>query len=372
MNLSHLKKIDFPLLFIVAAIVLAGLTVLFSLGVAGNNLTIFYKQLVFLILGIVLAVFLSIMDFRSLKESSWFVFTMYVFGFLLLVGLFLFGVRIRGVRAWYSFGGGNTFEPVELVKIIFILFFAKYFSSRHVEMYHKQHIILSAVYALVPAGLVFIQPDFGSAAILITVWLGMMLVSGIKRRHLFFILGIGLISALIFWNFFLSIEQKERISTFIEPYVNPQGQYLDPSGSSYHIVQSTIAVGSGGILGKGFSNPHTQAKLGFLPEAETDFIFASFCEMFGIVGVIILFALFFFLLWRLFTIARMCKDNFSRLVISGFMILIGTGALVNIAMNVGLLPITGIPLPFLSYGGTSLVSLFIGIGIIESIRSHNC
>ena len=367
---KKLKKFDWSLLILVVIISLIGILIFYSLGLANGDFSFFSKQIIFLITGILFVLFLPILDFRAVKESSLFTFFLYAVSILLLVGLFFFGKEIRGVRAWYAFGN-FTLEPVEFIKIVFILLFAKYFSSRHIEMYHKEHIVLSAAYAFLPAALVFLQPDFGSAAILLMIWFGMMLVSGIKRKHLFAILAIGIIVALIFWNFILAVEQKERISTFLEPYINPQGTYLDPEGSGYHIYQSTIAVGSGGFFGKGFSEPYTQAKLGFLPEAETDFIFATTCEMFGILGIFIIFLLYFLIFWRLFKIAKESKDNFSRLVVSGFMILLGAGAFVNIAMNVGLLPITGVPLPFLSYGGSSIISLFIGIAIIESIKVHS-
>jgi rod shape determining protein RodA len=369
-TLEKIKKIDPFLLIFAVALSLMGIVALYSLASASGNFTFFTKQIVFLFIGILLAVLLSLLDFRAVQESSRFVFLLYAGSVLLLAGLFVFGTEIRGIKAWYQFAG-LTFEPVEFVKIVFILLFAKYFSARHVEMYHKEHIVLSFVYAFVPAALVFLQPDFGSASILLIIWFSMMLISGIKRKHLFAILAIGIVSALIFWNFILAAEQKERISTFMEPYINPQGTYLDPEGSGYHIYQSIIAVGSGGFFGKGISAPHTQAKLGFLPEARTDFIFAAFCEMFGILGVIIMFLLFALLFWRLLKIARGSKDNFSRLVVSGFMILMGAGAFINIAMNIGLLPITGVPLPFVSYGGSSMIALFIGIGIVESIKVHS-
>lgn len=368
--LENLKKSDSWFFLFSVLLSLAGILVLYSLGRASGDFSFFKKQIIFFLIGILLAVFLSLLDFRAVKESSFFVFFLYIISILLLVGLFFFGTRIRGVKAWYVFGG-FTFQPVELVKIVYILLFAKYFSARHIELYHKEHIILSAIYAFVPAFLVFLQPDFGSAAILIMIWLSMMLIAGIKRKHLFIIIVLGIIVSFVAWNFVLSGEQRERITTFLEPYFNPQGTYLDPSGSGYHILQSIIAVGSGKILGKGFNYPYTQAKLGFLPEAHTDFIFATFCEMFGLVGVLILILIFCLLFWRLFKIALISKDNFSKLVIGGFMVFVAGGAFVNIAMNLGLLPITGVPLPFLSYGGSSIISLFIGIGIVESIKINN-
>lgn len=368
--LKNIKKSD-PWVFLISVLLsLYGILVLYSLCKFWGDFSFFKKQLIFFIIGLIFAILLSFLDFRAVKESSFFVFFLYILSILVLGGLFLFGTRIRGVRAWYVIGN-FTFQPVEIVKIVYILLFAKYFSARHVELYHKEHIILSAIYAFLPAGLVFLQPDFGSAAILIMIWLSMMLIAGIKRKHLFIMIGVGLILSFLAWNFILSSEQKERITTFLEPFLNPQGTYLDPSGTGYHILQSLIAVGSGEIFGKGFNAPYTQAKLEFLPEAHTDFIFASLCEMFGLIGVLVLILLFCLLFWRLLKIAFVSKDNFSKLIIGGFMVFVGGGAFVNIAMNLGLLPITGVPLPFLSYGGSSIISLFVGIGIVESIKINN-
>jgi rod shape determining protein RodA len=360
---SHLKKIDWLLLSLAVILTIFGLILLYSLSSSSLNISFFQRQLTFLLIGIGLATSLAFLNLKALKSSSLFIFALYFLCILLLVGLFFFGKEVRGAKSWYSLGS-FTFEPVEIVKIVFILLFAKYFSQRHVEMYQTRHVLLSGVYAALPAILVFFQPDFGSAIILIILWLGMMLVSGIKRTHLLSILGVGLLCFLVFWNFIFTEEQKDRFLTFLDPY-------MDPTGSGYHILQSIIAVGSGGIFGKGFSEPLTQAKLGFLPEAHTDFIFATFCEMFGMIGMLILFSFFFLFLWRLFDIIKILNDNFSRLLISGFIILVGSEVFINIAMNIGILPITGIPLPFLSYGGSSLLSLFIGIGIIESIKLHS-
>ncbi len=372
MNISSnifLKKFDWLLLIFAAFLTISGLVCLYGLSLSSGDFSNFNQQLIFFLVGIILAISLSLINFKALRDSSLFVLALYLFSIILLLGVFFLGKEIRGSRSWYAFGS-FTFQPVEIVKIIFIIFFAKYFSQRHVEMYQTRHIVLSFVYAFLPTALVFLQPDFGSAIILLLIWLLMMLVSGIKRKHLLIILAVGALCFLVAWNFVFSQEQKERFSTFIEPYINPAGEYLDPQGTGYHIQQSIIAVGSGGLLGKGISEPYTQAKLGFLPEAHNDFIFASFVEMFGLVGALILFLLFGLFFWRVIEIARQANNNFSRLLAAGFVILVGVEAFINIGMNIGLLPISGLPLPFLSYGGSSLLSLFIGIGIIESVRVH--
>lgn len=360
---SHLKKIDWTLFILAALMTLFGIIPLYSLSLSWEDFSFFQKQIVFLLSGILIAVVLSFLDFKALKENSLFVFILYLICVLSLAGIFLFGTDIRGAMSWYIIGP-FAFEPVEITKIVLILLFAKYFSQRHVELYQARHILLSVVYGFLPIVLVFFQPDFGSAMLLLLIWLSMMLIAGIKRTHLLSILGAGLVCFLILWNFLLKPFQKERFLSFLNPY-------LDPGGSGYHVLQSIIAIGSSGFFGKGFSESFTQAKLGFLPEPHTDFIFATFTEMFGILGVFILFLVFGLFLWRLYKIAKNAQNNFFRLLVSGFMILVGVGAFINIAMNVGMLPITGIPFPFLSYGGSSLLSLFVGIGIIESIRVHN-
>ncbi|HOK94435.1 MAG TPA: FtsW/RodA/SpoVE family cell cycle protein [Candidatus Pacearchaeota archaeon] len=364
-----MKKFDWAFLSFAVLLSVLGLIVIYSLGLPSGNFSNFQKQLIFLIIGIFFAIGLSFVDIKALRESSLFVLTLYFLSLVFLVGVFFLGKNIRGSKSWYVLGP-FTLEPVEFVKIIFIIFFAKYFSQRHVEMYQKRHIVLSFIYAFLPTALVFLQPDFGSAIILLLIWLLMMLVSGIKRKHLLIIIGVAIICFIVAWNFVFTAEQKDRFTTFLEPYINPQGKYLDPQGTGYHIQQSIIAIGSGGLLGKGFFESYTQAKLGFLPEAHTDFIFSTFAEMFGIVGILILFLLFALFFWRGSVMAVEANNNFSRLLISGFLILVGVETFINIGMNIGLLPISGLPLPFLSYGGSSLISLFIGIGLIESIRVH--
>jgi len=358
-----LKRIDWLLLFFGVVLSIFGLALLYSFSFSVIDISFFQKQIIFLVAGVICAIVLSFFNLRALKESSLLIFVLYFFFIVLLAGVFLFGREIRGARSWYDFGLFN-FQPVEFLKIVFILLFAKYLSQRHVDMYQMKHVLLSIFYAAIPIALVFFQPDFGSLMILVILWFGMMLVSGIKRAHLSIILAIGVLAMIVFWLFLFTAEQKDRFFTLLDPK-------YDPTGSGYHVLQSIITVGNGGFWGNGFSEPYTQAKLGFLPEVYTDFIFAGFCEMFGFFGVLVLFMFFFLFFWRLFMIMKNLEDNFSRLLVSGFMIMVGAEIFINVGMNVGILPITGIPLPFLSYGGSSLLSLFIGIGIIESVKTHS-
>ena len=211
-------------------------------------------------------------------------------------------------------------------------------------------------------GLVFIQPDFGSAVILFFVWFGMVLVAGIKPKHLAVVFLLGAIAFGGMWQFAFQDYQKARISTFLDPL-------SDIQGSGYNAYQSTVAVGSGQFIGKGIGYG-TQSKLQYLPEYETDFIFAAFAEEWGLLGVIVLFLLFGVVIGRLLLHAVRAASNFERLVATGVAVLFVSHFFVHIGMNIGLLPVTGTTVPFLSYGGTHLVTEFLGIGIVMAMSRY--
>jgi rod shape determining protein RodA len=226
-------------------------------------------------------------------------------------------------------------------------------------MYRVRHILLSGFYVILPAFLLFFQPDLGSVIILSGLWLGVLLISGIKLRHFLILAILGIVAFIFAWNFFLLDYQKERIAAFFSPQ--------DPLGSSWSQNQAKIAIGSGGILGKGFGSG-SQTQLGFLPEPQTDFIFAALAEEFGLAGVAFLILLFSILLWRIIKIALKSRGNFPRLFAAGFAVLLIFQIFISVGMNLGLLPIIGIPLPLLSYGGSNLIMAFIGLGILQSMK----
>jgi len=267
--------------------------------------------------------------------------------------------EIRGVNAWISIGSFNV-EPSEFAKIAIVILLAKYFSQKHTEIYKARHIIASGIYVAIPVFLVLRQPDLGSAFIFFAIWISMLLVAGIKRKHLVIIVLTAILVGLIAWLVLLAPYQKNRIISFLDPY-------LDPKGEGYSIIQSRIAIGSGSILGNGFGQG-TQASFGFLPEAHTDFAFASFAEQFGFVGVLGIFALLTMFLFRIGKIGFSVNNNFAKLFSIGFIAFIFSHVIINAGMNLGLLPITGIPFPFLSYGGSFLIATTLGIGLLESIR----
>lgn len=281
---------------------------------------------------------------------------------VLIRGDRVFAIEVRGARSWFVIGSFGI-QPVEFVKIVLILVLAKYFSLSHIEMHRIQHIVISGFYVLIPILLVLAQPDLSSVFVLIILWFGLMIISGIKLKHFMVLLALALIVGAVGWFYFLQEYQKARILTFL----NPQ---LDPYGTGYNINQALIAIGSGGIFGRGL-NEATQSQYGFLPEAHTDFILASIGEIWGLAGLLIIFILWFIIFWRLKVIAESSYNNFARLFIAGFFIVSMMQFFINAAVNFGLLPITGLPSPFLAYGGSSFFAFSAGIGLILSIDRIN-
>ena len=356
----HLKKnIDWVLFFLLIPILGAGLITMKAFDASSSH--IFIKQLVWI--GISLAVFFifSFIDFRFLKRTDILV-GIFLFFCGLLVLLFGLGHIAKGAQKWFSFGG-FSFQPADMMKLVLVIVLSKYFSRRHVEIADFKHILISGLYTLVPFALVIIQPDFGSAMIIFFVWLGMILVSGISKKHLLIVFGIGALCFFMLWTFAFRTYQKERILTFVNPLT-------DIHGSGYNVNQSIIAVGSGQMLGKGVGFG-TQSRFQFLPESQTDFIFAAFAEEWGFVGTLLLLILYGLVIWRILKIAMVGATNFEVLFGMGVAILFMSHIFINIGMNIGVLPVTGIPLPFMSYGGSHLLTEFMALGILMGMRQYS-
>lgn len=356
--LNTLKKADWIMVGIVGLISFFSLLSIYNLE-RGGQFFYFRKQLIFVAVGLFLMIVLIFFDYRALKSHSSLTITFYLITLLALFAVLLVGRRIRGTVGWFSFGVVN-FAPVEMAKLAVILLLAKYFSLRHIELYRIRHLVASFFYAGLPVFLVLLQPDLGSAFIILVVWFGVVVVSGIRFRHLIIILLIGAICFGITWTLLLKDYQKERILTFL----NPQ---KDPLGYSYNLRQTVIAIGSGQVWGRGLDNA-TQTRLHFLPEAHTDFIFAVVAEEFGFVAVVFLFTLFALLIYRIMRIGMFAVDNFAKLFSLGVSLMFLCQIVINVGMNMGLMPIIGIPLPFMSYGGSATIVNFIALGILQSIR----
>jgi rod shape determining protein RodA len=320
----------------------------------------FEKQVIWITVTPLLFFSLSLIDFRFLRQTQVIV-SLYAGTVAILLLVLFFGSIVKGAQSWFDFGG-FSFQPSDPAKIILILVLAKYFTRRHVEIAHIRHIFVSGFYALIIFFLVFLQPDFGSAIIIFSVWFGMVLVSGISKKHLLFVIIALSLSFFVLWNYVFAPYQKERILTFVNPLT-------DIHGAGYNAYQSTIAVGSGQLLGKGIGYG-TQSKLQFLPEYETDFIFAAFAEEWGFMGVLILFSLFGVLIWRIVSISLQGASNFETLFGLGVAILFTSHFIIHVGMNVGLLPVTGTTIPFMSYGGSHLMTEYAALGILMGMRRY--
>lgn len=361
MHYMNLRHIDWLLLAFILPIIGAGLVTMnaFIPNPDGGG-SLFASQLMWTGISLIVFFLLSFLDFRFLKKTK-VLMTLYVFFLLVLASLFVFGSTVKGATSWFDFGS-FSFQPVDFMKIMLILMLAKYFSRRHVEIAHSKHILVSATYALVPFLLVFLQPDFGSAIIIFLIWFGLALASGISKKHLLIIAGIGAAAFFILWTFVFQSYQKDRIRTFLDPLADIQGV-------GYNAYQSTIAAGSGGVWGKGVGYG-TQSRLKYLPEYETDFIFAAFSEEWGFVGSMSVLILYILVIWRILRLAMFAATNFEMLFGVGVAIMIIAHTVINIGMNIGLMPVTGITLPFMSYGGSNLLTLFISLGIMMGMNRY--
>lgn len=351
-------NLDWLLIFPLIPISAFGLTTMFSF-VESN--TFFIRQIVWLVISISVFLIFSAIDFKFLRRTAvitW----LYIISAGLLLALFLAGSVFQGAKSWLDFGL-FSFQPAEFSKLVLVLILAKYFSRRHTEIKNIRHIIVSGVYAFIIFLLVLFQPDFGSAIIIFLIWFGMILVSGISKKHLILVFVMGITAISFLWIFVFQDYQKARIMNFIHPL-------QDITGTGYNAYQSTVAIGSGQVLGKGVGYG-TQSRLKFLPEYQTDFIFAAFAEEWGFLGVIILFLLYLLLIFRILFNAVRGATNFEILFGAGLAIIFISHFFVHVGMNIGVLPITGLTLPFMSYGGTNLLISYVGLGILMSMRRYS-
>jgi len=360
--LSHLKKFDWFLISSALFLSFAGLLEIYNICLHQGSFLNFEKQLIFIVLGLFLIFLFSFFDYRILKTNSYLVLSLYILISILLIGLFFFGSEIKGVKGWYSFGF-FSFDPVPFSCLVLIIILSKYFSRYHVEIYKFKHIFFSGIFVLIPSIIIFFQPDFGSVLMLIFIWIGIVIFSEVKIFHFLILVLIFCLISLFLWGFALKDYQKQRITTFLNPGV-------DQTGTSWNINQSKIAIGSGGLLGKGIGKG-SQAQYGFLPESQTDFIFSAIAEETGFLGISIILSVFLLLISRIVRIALASKNNFARLFASGFAFLLFSQVFINIGMSLGVLPIIGIPLPLVSYGGSQLIAFYLGLGILQNIRIHN-
>jgi len=353
-SLSQRLHLDIPLLFGIVLLCTVGLVVLYSAG--GQEMSVIYRQAIRMGLALLLLFFTAqISPARLARMSLW----IYLLGILLLALVLVIGETGKGAQRWLDLGI-IRFQPSELMKLALPMLLAWFFADRHLPP-GPLRIFYAIIMIIIPVLMIAKQPDLGTSVLVAAAGLSILFVAGVSWK---LIAGFSLVAALstpLLW-FIMHDYQQQRVLTLLDPE-------KDPLGAGYHIIQSKIAIGSGGLYGKGWLNG-TQSHLEFLPERSTDFIFAVFCEEFGLMGVLLLICIYMFIIVRGLYIALSSQNTFGRLLGSGLTLTFFVYVFVNMGMVIGQLPVVGIPLPLISHGGTSMVTLMIGFGILMAIHTH--
>jgi rod shape determining protein RodA len=344
--------------FVIGILLICGFGLMVLYSASDGDEAVVRRQALIMMVGLVVMFIVAQFNVHFFRQWAP---SIYIASLGLLTLVLFIGVETNGAKSWLDLPGLPSFQPSEVMKFIVPMLLAWYLASRPLPPRFK-HLFWSAIMILLPAGLIVVQNDMGTAMMVAMSGIFVVLLAGIKWRIV--IAGfVALLLASPAWYIFLAKEhQKNRILTFIDPY-------RDPTGAGYNIIQSQIAIGSGGIYGKGFGNG-AQSHLDFIPESNTDFIMAVLAEEFGLLGVLFLIALYLFVLLRGFYIAFSAPDMFSRLLAGSITLTFFFYVFVNMAMVSGILPVIGLPLPLMSRGGTSVVTLFVGFGLLMSIRTH--
>lgn len=352
------REFDYGLIFIVLVILTMGLFFLYSASYQKfilSNINLPLRQLQWAIMGAVLAFIFFKIGYERLIDFGYHLFALNVL--LLLLVLIVGDVRY-GARRWLEFGA-FAFQPSEFAKITFVLALAKYLGDAKENIVKPRALLVPLIMALVPMALIFKEPDLGTALIFIPILFVMLLVSGANIKHILRLLAVGLVCVPFVW-LFLKDYQKARLLVFLNPN-------LDPLGAGYTIIQSKIAIGSGGLFGKGWLSG-TQNQLNFLPERHTDFIFSVVGEEWGFIGGALLLWLYYKFISKGILIAETTSDLYGKSLAYGIVTIFAIHIIVNIGMVCGLMPVVGLPLPFLTYGGSFLISSLVSVGILENIR----
>ncbi len=350
-----LRVFDGQLLLLSSLLVVSGLTLMYTSSLANPTLAIFWKQALFALVGLAVLFFVANYNYHTLAKVNRLTYVVLV---LLLVFVLVFGRSIRGSSRWIDIGFFRL-QPAEFAKLVVIVALSRWFYLFRGQINAWKNVLITFLLAGAPAVLILAEPDLGSAAVVLGIWLGVLLSSAISKKRLIVLFFCMLIALGLAWQFALHDYQRTRLETFLNPD-------LDPRGRGYNVRQAMIAVGSGKLLGRGLGGG-LQSQLRFLPERQTDFIFATASEEIGFVGSAFLVLLYALLLLRILKIARFARDNLGRFLAVGVFFLFFLQSSVNIAMNLGLFPVTGIPLPFLSYGGSSLIVSFIALGVVHNV-----
>jgi rod shape determining protein RodA len=350
-----LYNVDWTLLGATLALALAGVAVIFSATHSGRGSDLYLKQLVLVGVGILGLVGASSLDYRRLADRA---VLLYALSVVALVYVLRFGPVIAGTRRWIVLGGFQL-QPSEFVKLTAALLVAKVFADYRQETLGLRDVALPGAAVGLLALLIARQPDLGTAACLAPLFLAVAFLAGLRMRAVAGLAGVIVLTAALAWPF-LKDYQKTRIYTFLDPS-------LDPRGAGYQKIQSQIAVGSGGLTGRGFLKG-TQGQLGYLPARHTDFVFSVLAEEAGFVGVVVALGLYLLVVWRMLETARLARDRLGAFLAAGVAAVFAFQVVYNVAMVAGLVPVKGLPLPLLSYGGSSVLSSLVGVGLVLSVR----
>jgi rod shape determining protein RodA len=356
-----MKNKSLSLILSYVLIVIVGFLALYSASFSKGRIidyTYIHSQIIWVLLSLLSILIVIIIGYRRLLETSY---ILYALGILLLLYVIFVAQPRLGAGRWVSFIGINI-QPSELMKLILILTLARYLSTNMYQENAFKGTFIAFALTAIPMFLIMIQPDLGTALIFLPVVVSMLYIWGFRLRYILLLLGIFIAGSPLFW-FFLKDYQKARLMVFINPN-------LDPLGSGYTIIQSKIAIGSGGLLGKGWL-AGTQSQLNFLPEHHTDFIFSCIGEEWGFLGALLLILLFYFIIVNGLNIARDSTNMSKKLLATGICILIAMQMVVNICMCIGLMPVVGLPLPYISYGGSAMVVFSILMGLLISMRAES-
>ncbi len=354
-------RFDYVLVIAALALVAYGLALIYSGSIStgeGSFRSInspVTKQIVFAIAGVAGMLIVSRIDYHYFIHYAW---ILYALSVLSLIAILFIGTEAGGSTRWFDLGPIQV-QPSEFAKLATIFALARFFSDHGGDAREVKALFISLAIVIPSVILVFVEPDLGTSVVFLGIWLGVVLVAGVSRRHLLILMATGIAILPFAWTFALADYQVERFDVL----VNPE---QDPLDAGYNVIQSQIAVGSGGMFGKGLTNGE-QTNLGYLKVPTKDFIFSVLGEELGFVGAMGLFLLFIILLFRGIRAAEIAGDPAGQLIAVGIVLLILTQTFINVAVNVSLFPVTGIPLPFVSQGGSSLVSLFGSLGVLQSI-----
>lgn len=360
--MKHWHNFDVQLVGIPLALVAFGLGVLYAISrwpTSGVTISTPVHQALYAAMGLALLFALTSFDYRLLRP---FALPFFVGTIALLLVVLVLGHSSNGAQRWLNLGI-LPLQPSEPAKLFLVIVLAKFFSDREAEIERPMTVILSLLFVIIPAGMVLKQPDLGTSAVLVAIWVGMALMAGVRLAHLAALGTLCLAALPVAWTMISHIPTYRYAQSRLLIFLNPQ---KDPLGAGYNVIHSQITVGSGGFFGQHFQIG-TQSQLGLLRVEDKDFIFSVIAEQIGFVGVVILFAVFVVLLMRIARVSFMAGDTFGRLLASGILAMIMFQTFVNIGMNIGLMPVTGIPLPLLSYGGSSLITTLASFGILQSI-----